>query len=501
MKQILIYILFASLCISAAAQTDSNEYTALVAQQKALRKSQDSLQSLLGAAREQLGEATEEQRTALSADIVRFEGEIFDMRSRVSSVDSEIAALEEKYAENTLVRPDRPSSHSAELHQTPFFTSNLSKKDIAVLAAQKTVESEVTAALASIEPLYEQLTELKTLYDKSIVQSEVDEIRTKAAEIREQIITIGDAAGKKWNEQYNYLIDTYLVMFDRAPAKDRATVEAIEVESRDVRRAETFMSSKSLIPQLSAFDLQRKLLITYQKAIAKAADLPEATNALASRKVTPVKTTFDDIEFLPRVLTIYGPVMFDFNYPSDNPSELPEMILPESGVYYSIQIALTSAPVKNLDMFKKVWPVQVERTADGKYRYTAGGFHTYATASKSLAALTKAGFKYPVILAWNNGKLTSVKTARTLESAAKENNASGYQIEITTKNPASAEIIKTVIDMHAKGKSISRVARGDEMHFTVTQFVVREEAEVLAQILRERTEASVIVAPIASTQQ
>lgn len=491
-----IIILLAAIVFVAAQTTESEHYLNLVAQQKALRKSQDSLQSLLASSREQLSTTNEEQKTILSADIVRFEGEIFDMRTRISRIGSDIAAIEEQYAESTLNQPQVASMQSSVLYQNAFFTDNLSKKDLSMLASEQKTEAEVMAAIAAIEPLYEKLVELKTMYDRSIMQSEVDQIRTQAAGIKAQIEQIDKAVGTKWNELYNYLIGTYLVMFDKAPSKDRATVEAIEVESREVRRAETFTSSGSLIPQLAAFDLQRKLLLSYERAIAKAASLTEADNVLSSRKVKEVKTSFPDIEFLPRVLTVYGPAMFDYTYPSDNVDDLIEMIVPQTGVYYSIQVALMSSKPKSVDMFKKVWPVQWQKTSDGKYRYLVGGFHSYASASKSVAALTKAGFKYPVLMAWNNGAATSVKAARAVEKPVSKAGEVGYKILVVTKNPAVAEQLKNVIDMHAKGKSIMRIAKGDELHFTVNDFTVREEAEVVAQILRERTEASITVEPI-----
>lgn len=503
MKQIFAYIIVASFCITlASGQSDgAQKLLDLTTSQQSLRRGQDSLQRLLITAREQLASATEEQKAVLSTSIVRFEGELFDVRSKISQVGAQIAAIEEQYAESTLIHREKmPVVQSAVLYQNPFFLNNLPPSDINTIATQPKAEAEILNALAIIAPLYDQLTELKKMYDQSIIQSEVDEIRNSAATIKNQITSIDEVVGQRWNKLYNYLIELYLVMLDKAPDKDRATIEAIEIESRDVRRAESVKQSESLTPQLAAFDLQRNLLQSYQKAIAKAAQLKDAYNALVARKITPVRTTFPDIEFLPRVLTVYGPVMTNYTYPSDNVADLPEMIIPEKGVYYSIQIALMSNPAKSVDMFKKVWPIQWQKTADGKNRYLAGGFHSYDAASKSLATLTKAGFKYPVLLAWNNGVATTTAKAKLAEKPAKAESASSYKVVVLTKNPAAAEIIKSTVDTHAKGRSIIRMAKGDELQFTVTEFIVREEADVLAQILRERTEASVVVEPIEITR-
>ncbi|MEG2866082.1 MAG: hypothetical protein RR858_07870, partial [Mucinivorans sp.] len=74
------------------------------------------------------------------------------------------------------------------------------------------------------------------------------------------------------------------------------------------------------------------------------------------------------------------------------------------------------------------------------------------------------------------------------------------KIEVTTTDQTVGEKLRSLVEMHAKDKSVARVVKGKELIFTITEFSDRYEAEVLAQIVRERTGASADVVAIKSQQ-
>lgn len=499
MKRFFLYFIFAVMVISALAQSlgDDLAYRALVARQSALKASQDSLQSLLGSARASFEDATEEKRDAISQSIVRLEGEIYDMRSKMSRVGSDIAAIEQQYAERSLQSEAlKPVAQSAVLYDNLFFKDNLASGDITKLRSVLGIETKVRQLATLIDPLYARLTEIKTMYDRSILQSEVDALKTEAAGVSSKIEVIDKQIGELWLPVYNFSLDTYLVLLDKAGAQDRTLLESLENEWRDVRRTETFAVENSMAPNLAAFDVERALLISYQKALAKVLGLNVAYNVLTSSKVVPISKEMPIVKFLPRVLTIYSPIQTGITYPSDNPIDLPEAIIPATGNYYAVQISLLSAMPSSLDMFKGAFPLQYLKTAEGKFRFMAGGFHTYAEAAKGLSVLAKAGYRAPVIVAFRDGDWISPLKAKIHDVAPTVGaSADGvaYRIDVVTKDMSVAEKLRGVVDMHAKGKSIARIAEGDSLHFTITQFASKEEAEVIAQIIRERVEADVTV--------
>lgn len=499
MKRFFLYFIFAAMAISALAQSigDDPAYRALMVRQSALKSSQDSLQSLLSSARASFEDASDKQRETISQTIVRLEGEIYDMRSKMSRIGSDIAAIEQQYAERSLQSEAlKPAPESAVLYDNLFFKDNLASGDIAKLRSVPGIETKVRQIVSSIEPLYARLVEIKMMYDRSILQSEVDALKNEAEGIVVKIEALDKQIGELWLPVYNFSLDTYLVLLDKVGAQDRTMLESLENEWRDVRRTEAFAVENSMAPNLAAFDVERALLVSYQKALAKVLDLTVAYNVLTSSKVMPVSKDMPIIKFLPRVLTIYSPIQTGIKYLSDNPNDLPEAIIPATGNYYSVQISLLSAMPSSLDMFKGAFPLQYLKTADGKFRFMAGGFHTYAEAAKGLSVLTKAGYRAPVIVAFRDGDWISPLKAKAYDAtktAVASTDGASYRIDVMTKDPSVAEKLRGVVDMHAKGKSISRIAEGDSLHFTIMQFASKEEAEVIAQIIRERVEANVTV--------
>lgn len=503
MNKIALYIFTVSLIALSYTSMgqESGGLGELQAQYKSLQKSQDSLQILLNTSRGEIGSAQGDALAALSAAIVCYEGELFDVKAKLSHTSRNLAAIEERAAVKSLnqVEEHWELNQSSSLYDNVFFNDYLSKKGIETLKNSGKVEAQTIEAIKLIEPLYAALKQLKINYDRSINQNEVDRIIVEAGAIKSKIEQIDLSYGHKWRYNYNYLFDTYLVMLDRAPKTDRSTLEIIESEGREVRRAETFAQQGSLTPNLVVFDIQRKFLLTYERAIAKAAELNRAYSVLSAKKITDIEVDFQDIEFLPKILTIYAPVELGRPYFSDNAADIPEIILPQSGVYYTIQIALMSAPPKSMAMFKKASPIQVERTKEGKFRYSVGGYHTYEAAIKDVTVLQRANYRAPRLVCYVDGAITTIAKARAAQAAAATAKDGIFKVIVTTEDPSVSNKLRESVAMHAKDKNISRIARENKLIFTVSGFTSSEEAQVFAQIIREKTGAEVAVEQIKGT--
>ena len=109
---------------------------------------------------------------------------------------------------------------------------------------------------------------------------------------------------------------------------------------------------------------------------------------------------------------------YDYTFRVDKEGSIaPDNNLPD-GIVYQIQLFVTSkkATIKQL---KGISPVFEKKQPSGKYLYAAGLFKNYNDAQSALNKVKKAGFPSAYIIAYNNGKSTSVKNARAQESSIK----------------------------------------------------------------------------------
>lgn len=481
-----IIILSVTVAFADGLQSDA-QYRELIVRQKVLTNSQDSLRTLLALSRSNFEAASEPQREVISQTIVGLEGEIYDVRSQLGRLGGQIAAIEQKYAEQSLqVEARQPQIQSPILYDNNFFKDNLSTFDISKLKSLTGIADNVRQIGAQIVELYDRLKNIKLAYDSSLSQSDVDKLGVQAFELQSQIKALDEQIADAWQSLYNFAIENFLILLDKAGAQDRTLLESLENEGRKVRRMESLAQQQLMAPNLAAFDAQRSLVLTYEKVLAKELELSVAANLLSARKLAPISVDLPVMTFEPRVLTIYGDIETGVTYNSDNVDDVPQLIIPDVGNYYSVQISLLNSRPKDLNMFKGAYPLQYQKTSDGKYRFMAGGFSTYAQALKGVSALSKAGFKYPVMVAWSNGKWATPSKIRSGDVVPPviKDDAGAYIIKISTTESTVAEKLRSVIDQHAKGKNIARIAAGDKLEFTITEFESKNEAEAVAQIVR-----------------
>lgn len=485
--------------LSAQGMSDNTIYLSYKKEYTQLKSDENSLSEKLASSRKKFESGTSEEKRVAADDIVRLESEMYDLRAKISKLSSKIAAIEQEFAAQSLKQTDNTKSERRGFYSNDIFTKNLAKKELVTLSSGGKAEQKVLESSLSVKGLYAKLKSLKVAYDLTRSQSELDRIKSEAVEVKSQIIAADTQARKAWDVLYNLKIDTYLVLVDKLGEVDRATREMLESEGREVRRAESFAEA-SIIPQISVFEAQRKYLRAYEKTIAKSEQLILALDSL--ERIKPIVVDLDsmaDINFDPRILTLYGPVTFrKGDMPISKIEEVPDVVIPEKGVYYSVQISLMAAAPKDLEMFKGAWPLQVENTSDGKLRYMVGGFNSYADAQDAVIKLQKAGYRAPIMMAWVDGKFTTPAKAKAYEVTQPkgEGTVGSFKVEIRTNDSTVGEKIKTVVEMHAKGKNIARFVNGKEYLFTIAEFGDKYEAQVLAQIIADRTGAKAEVMAI-----
>lgn len=483
----------------AQNMSDNPAYVSYKKEYAELKLEEGALSEKLAASRKLFEGGTSEEKKSAAADIVRLESEIYDLKANISKLSSRITAIEQDFATQSLMKVDNAKSERRGFYLNNIFTKNLAQKHLVTLSTGAKVEQAVLKGSLLVKGLYAQLKSLKVAYDLARSQSELDRIKSEATDIKSQIIVADRQACATWDSLYNFKADTYLALVDKLDDMDRATNEMLESQAREARRAETFAQAL-LAPQILVFEAQRKHLRSYERVIAKSEKLILALDSL--ERIKPLIVDLDsmaDIQFDPRILTLYGPVTFrKDDMPISKIDEVPDAIIPESGVYYSVQIALMSAAPKDLVMFKGAWPLQVENTSDSKLRYMVGGFSNYADALTAVGKLQKAGYRAPIMVAWVDGKITTQAKAKAYEATQPkgEGTVGSFKIELRTSDSSVGEKIKSLVDMHAKGKNVARVASGKELLFTIAEFDDKYEAQVIAQIIADRTDSKTEVVAI-----
>lgn len=495
MKKLVLFLLlyfFTTVCYAVPTMPffEGDDINSLQFQYDELVQTQDSLQNLLNKGRSMFATASSDEKKVISSDIIRFEEELFEVKSQLSQIGSKIAAIQSEMATESLNKMEMQnmSEQSKNLADNAFIKNNLSSKELALLKSYNEHEIQTIATINKIKPLYQKLIKAHNEYQDTRSQRVLDSLLVLSSSITSEIVAFDNNIGQKWLDLYNELLEIYIILLDSAPNTDRSTLESIEVQGRELRREEALKQQNSMTTKLAAFDVQRKYLLSYQKAIAQAASLNLASDALKSTKIVDVNPDFKQIDFLPRILVLYSDVDLTFDYPYSEVDDVPEMILPEKGVYYTVQIALMSKKPEEVAFFKGVGPMQVETISPTKLRYCVAGFNNYEQATEAVAILKKKGLKAPTLVCYLDGEVTTAAIARAKES--EEPVVGSYKVVVTSDEAQISETVRQTMEMHASGKSVIRLVKGDGYEFTISEFTSKAEAEVFAQILRTKASNS-----------
>lgn len=504
---LLIFVLLGSVSAVRAQKAriagleQNEEYMELLRQQQALKAREDSAAQQITRDRQMFDQSA--NKAALGEEIVRLEGELFEIRNQIGKVTARVTAIEQEYIINHM---DETSSSGGggsvqsgegvrSLLANSFFTSNLSKNDLTLFALTPRVEAEVVKIDGRIEDLYGQLERVKRQYDAAKDQDLIDSLLVRSGELKEQIEQVDALMERLWLQIYNRKLDRYLVLVDKIGTIDRLQLEQLDQESRQVRRAEG-LAGEQLAPLVATYPLQKRLVLDYELTMARALGLSLAADSLAAEQKKfnaeewSKQMTYPDVPFAPRSMVVYGEISRTDDAAQRNYTtvdDVPQLQVPKRGLYYTVQIALYTTQPKSIAAFKGVTPVMAQRLGNGQTRYVAGGFTTYAEAQAAATQMTRTGFRASVV-AFSDGQQTTVAKAKALESAVTANpdgeaRGGGYSVEITPAELRLPTALREMITQRAPGKTIVRRSSGNVVTYSVGAFATRAEADALAEVL------------------
>lgn len=485
----------------------NEDYMILIKSQKKLRNVLDSTQTLINSVRKSFETAGNnlQSKEKIAKDIVRLEAELYEIRTQIGRSTAQSSSIEQEYViqniggQQTETIPTEATKISRSLFNSQFFIANLSSAEVSLLnSAPAKVDPQIREITHTIDQLYGALGELKISYEASDDQDVIDSMVLAAGKIKEQIEDADAQVEKIWLLLYNQKLDNYLILIDKLGTIDRLTLEQLDVENRAVRRAEG-LASEQLAPLIATYPLQKRMALDYEIALAEALVLPQAKDSLTAelKKISATTPTYSDIIFRPRNLVVYSPITKHEVSPYPTSSEVPQLKIPSRGIYYTIQLSAMSAPATNISIFKGMMPLMQEKMSDGRIRYAAGGFRTYAEAQSALNQMIKAGFRAPVIVAWIDGAQTTATKAKAAEALVTSiNTTSGtgaFTVDIQPNEGRLPSSLRDVIATYAPGKTILRSSPNGVVIYSVGNFTNHAAAQILldAILAKESVKAKI----------
>jgi hypothetical protein len=189
---------------------------------------------------------------------------------------------------------------------------------------------------------------------------------------------------------------------------------------------------------MADYAVQKPLLIDFEAALARkrgdavaidslglaAADVPSLAEV---GELAPVTLT-------DRLLLDWADVAVGRTpYSAANP--IPELRVWPRGVIWRVRLGAFSAR-QAVSVFRGASPLAVERGADGRYRYYAGGFRIDSLAAAAVERLRKAGFRAPAAVVWMDGVLIDPDADREGERR--------YRVKISGVEELPAEVRELV---------------------------------------------------------
>ncbi|MGM9774843.1 MAG: hypothetical protein ACI3Y2_06550 [Candidatus Egerieousia sp.] len=243
--------------------------------------------------------------------------------------------------------------------------------------------------------------------------------------------------------------------------------EQIQAVSKEMfETEEAFLANDMLIPDFNELSVPSEKNPTAVQQPAGQVDITD----LLSHKAEVQSGDFLKVEEPKKII--------DLTFRIEKASELLETDDLPDGILYQIRILSLAKPVSSPAALKGLMPA-FERTSPGKHQYFVGAFEKYSNALKALATVKK---KFPgaLIVAYNNGKATTITLARKAENAAAAKKAADRKAGIAYNLiiEGYASIPENILNILKKsGKDIAKNTSSGETRYVVGPFTDRDDAE------------------------
>jgi hypothetical protein len=393
------------------------EYRRLVDEERSLVRLSDSLSRSMTELRRDFRTDTL-NRAANSAALLTMEEASFDLRGRMAHLAERINAIEQEWilanlhsgdetgGEGTVddVWEDSPELMPANLVYSSFFERELKPAELVELRKAQVAERETEALVAACRENIEQMRTLAAEYDRAATEAEANKIKERFDALAGTLGELDRRTGESWVMIFDSKSYIYNLI-----AEKRGYDDMLEEWTRGLdRMREQQLGAQGRVASLSVADyyIQKPLLLAYETALAEAIGNRAALDSLKpAAKAFPGNTileTLAPVRFRERSFIEYGDIKGGRStlYSARNP--IPEVRVYPRGIVWRVLLGTFSA-AQSPSVFRNMTPLAVEKGADGKYRYFAGGFRTEDEATAAVEKMRRAGFRKPEVVVWMDG--------------------------------------------------------------------------------------------------
>lgn len=466
----------------------NKEYMGLLSEDAALREREDSILQVVGELRRQLRETPDEQ-PRFSQEILELEGRLFDLRNAQGRLVDRINAIEQEWVLANLdagtpgaptTAPGLPGTEVPDslkvrnLVDNLCFRRQLPESDYAALQQAQRLERRAEACRNLYVSNYGRLRDLAAAYAAVDNEAEAVTIHARCDSLQWVNQALSDSLSAMWNYIFDNKNYAYGYVLDGLGAE--AVLSRQEEELSKTVRQVASLRGETASDALTDYELRRRMLVTYEAAVADLLTLDAARDSLRG---VAARLNGDETYRLPRIVVPERYFLdFDSVAFSSTPKYTTQHPIPECRVYakgtiYRILLGRFNTK-RAAATFRGAYPLSYLIDDEKKWCYYAGGFATLAEAEATQARLKEHGFVRPEIVVWSDGVMRNL-------SRDPEAGSMAFRVEITGTEALSEEV-KAAIAGVAAGRELSRVG---QRLFVVGTFDDRAVAERLADAVRE----------------
>lgn len=476
----------------------NEEYMSLLREDALLREREDSIMFAIEQLRQQLREAPQRQQR-FSQEILRLEGQVFDLRNAKGRLIDRINAIEQEWVLDNLnseTSPRHPQQNAPvllipdslkvrNLVDNPCFRMYLSDSDYAALQRSQRLEPQAEWCMNLFLSNYATLRDLADAYAAAQSEPEALEIHARYESLQRINEALSDSLSATWNYIFDNKNYAYGYLLDGL-GQEAMLARQEEELSKTVRHVAS-LRGETASDALTDYLLRRRMLVTYEAAVADLLQLDAARDSLRGVAASLENENFrlPPIVVRERYFIDFDDVAFSATPKYTAKEPIPECRVYARGTIYRILLG-TFSTKRPVSTFRGAYPLFYLINGEGKWCYYAGGFATLAEAEQAQALLKKRGFLRPEIVVWNDGVMRNL-------TRDPEAGAMAFRVEITGAE-ALSDGVKEAIAQAAAGCELSRVGR---QLFVVGTFDDRAVAERLAQaVLRAEPSLTVDVTAV-----
>lgn len=357
-------------------------------------------------------ESDPERKDEYVNEVLRIEGQLFDLRSKVGIVSSKCGAIEQEYIIRNMGKRESGAEGSASasknLSQTnlllsKFFTDNITPQEMEHIKKDIDIDS---LAMSLIDSMRKEVGVLSTVNDELRRTQDAllaDSLYAVAERSLDAIAGYEASLKDNWADEFDTKIYVYTRLMDKLNIS-LSVLSQMSGKVRDVRSAKEAADGVRMSPVFYAFAKERELVLSYEKILAEKLVYLSAIDSL-NRKLDFVKAIHfeePEVEIPEWDYVRFSNVAIGGAGVHTAQNPIGKVMIPTYGSVYMLRFAVLTAKPKQLSVFKGANPVSEFQNETGRYEYYCGMYKTKDEAQEDASVLRKIGFS-PIVVQWREG--------------------------------------------------------------------------------------------------